>query len=173
MSGIERSLRLGVFATPMDQPVLDLPDHGVKLRHGPDGTQVWDPYRKRWLVLTPEEWVRQHMVGHLVHDLHCPASLIRLEHTIALNGLTKRADIVVHGPAGGPLLLVECKAPHVRLDQKVFEQAARYNLVFKVRFLLVTNGLAHYCCRVDHATGAVDFLPNIPSYGAMTATAPL
>ena len=87
--------------------------------------------------------------------------------TIVLNGLTKRADLVVHGREGRPLLLVECKAPHVRMDRKVFEQAARYNLVFRVPYLLVSNGLVHYCCRVDHVSGAVDFLPKVPAYAAM------
>jgi len=147
---------------------LNLPDHGVKLRHDADGDRVFDPLRRKWLVLTPEEWVRQHTLNHLVHDLSCPASLISLEHTISLNGLAKRADIVVHDGAAKPLLLVECKAPHIKMDQRVFEQAARYNVVFRVRFLMVTNGLVHYCCAVDHHTGAVDFLPKIPSYGEMT-----
>jgi hypothetical protein len=147
---------------------LNLPDHGVKLRHDADGDRVWDPLRKKWLVCTPEEWVRQHVLNHLIHDLACPASLTSLEHTISLNGLTKRADIVVHDRSAKALLLVECKAPHVKMDQKVFEQAARYNLVFRVPFLMVTNGLTHYCCRVDHVTGVVDFLPKVPLYTGMT-----
>ena len=147
---------------------LNLPDHGVKLRHDADGDRVWDPLRKKWLVCTPEEWVRQHVLNHLLHDLGCPASLTSLEHTISLNGLTKRADIVVHGRDGKPLLLVECKAPHVKVDQKVFEQASRYNLVFRVPFLMVTNGLTHYCCRLDLANGTVDFLAKVPMYRVMT-----
>ena len=146
---------------------LNLPDHGVKLRQDADGERVWDPLRKKWLVCTPEEWVRQHVLNHLSHDLGCPGSLTSLEHTISLHGLTKRADIVVHGRAGKPLLLVECKAPHVKVDHKVFEQAARYNLVFRVPFLMVTNGLTHYCCRVDQVSGSVDFLPKVPSYVEM------
>jgi Type I restriction enzyme R protein N terminus (HSDR_N) len=158
--------RASTLEHPLVQP-LNLPDHGVKLRHEVDGDRVWDPLRKKWLVLTPEEWVRQHVVNHLVHDLGCPASLISQEHTISLHGLTKRADVVVHDPAAKPLLLVECKAPQVKLDQAVFEQASRYNVVFRVRFLLVTNGLVHYCCAVDHRTGAVDFLPKVPAYKAM------
>jgi hypothetical protein len=150
---------------------LNLPDHGVKLRHDADAVRVFDPVRRKWLVLTPEEWVRQHVLNHLMHDLGCPASLVALEHTITLNDLTKRADIVVHGNDAKPLLLVECKAPEVRMDQKVFEQAARYNLVFRVRFLLVTNGLTHYCCQVDPNTGTVDFLPKVPPFAEMTRVA--
>lgn len=148
---------------------LNLPDHGVKLRQDPDGVRIWDPLRRRWLVCTPEEWVRQHVINHLVNDLGCPAPLIVQEHRITLNGLAKRADVVVHGPAGRPMLLVECKAPGVPVDQRTFEQAARYNRVFRVPWLLVTNGLRHYCCRLDLDTGAVEFLPAVPPYGAMAA----
>ncbi len=150
---------------------LNLPDHGVKLRHGADGDQVWDPARRRWLVLTPEEWVRQHVLNHLVHDLRCPVSLVAMERIITLNDLTKRADIVVHGRDGKALLLVECKAPEVKVDQAVFEQAARYNLVFRVRYLLVTNGLLHYCCRLDLDKGTVEFLPRLPDFEQMSARA--
>jgi hypothetical protein len=146
---------------------LNLPDHGVKLRQDADGARLWDPLRRKWLLCTPEEWVRQHVVNHLVHDRGCPASLIALEHGIRLNGLAKRADVVVHDRRGAPLLLVECKAPGVPVDQGVFEQAARYNKVFRVPYLLVTNGLKHYCCRLDLDTGAVEFLSAVPDFAAM------
>lgn len=119
------------------------------------------------MALTPEEWVRQHVLNYLVHELGCPASLISVEHTIALNRLVKRADLVVHDRAAKPLLLVECKAPHVPMDQRVLEQVARYNLVFRVPYLFVTNGLVHYACRIDRTSGAVDFLGNIPRYADM------
>lgn len=150
-------------------PALALPDHGLKTRHSPSGPQVFDSIRRRWVALLPEEWVRQHFINHLVHDKGCPASLIAVERTLALNGLSKRADIVVHAADGRPVALVECKAPSVRLGQAVFEQAARYNRVFKVAFLIVTNGLQHYCCRVDLASGAVEFLVEIPDHGALSA----
>lgn len=146
---------------------LNLPDHGVKTRHAPQGDHVFDPIRRRWVTLTPEEWVRQHVLNYLVHELKCPASLISVEHAITLNGTAKRADIVVHDGAGAPLLLVECKAPSVKLDQRAFEQAARYNLVFKVPYLLVSNGLVHYACQVDTGAGTVHFLSQIPPYAAM------
>lgn len=146
---------------------LNLPDHGVKLRQDADGERLWDPLRRKWLLCTPEEWVRQHVLNHLVHDRGCPAPLIAIEHGITLNGLAKRADIVVHDRHGKPLLLVECKAPGVPVDQRVFEQAARYNRVFRVPYLLVTNGLKHYCCRLDLDTGTVEFLPAVPLYAGM------
>lgn len=135
--------------------------------HGPEGDRVFDPVRRRWVALTPEEWVRQHVLNYLVHELGCPASLISVEHTIALNRLAKRADLVVHDRAAKPVLLVECKAPHVPMDQRVLEQVARYNLVFRVPYLFITNGLVHYACRIDRASGTVDFLGNIPRYADM------
>jgi len=147
---------------------LALPDHGVKTKHGAGGARVFDPLRRRWVALTPEEWVRQHFLNHLVHDLGCPPALIAVEQALVLNGLAKRADILLHAPTGEALALVECKAPGVRIGMRAFEQAARYNSVFRVRWLLVTNGLRHYCCTVDHATGAVRFLDRLPTFGEMT-----
>lgn len=150
-------------------PALALPDHGLKTRHGADGPQVFDAIRRQWVALLPEEWVRQHFINFLVRDRGCPASLIAVERTLALNGLSKRADIVVHAADGRPVALVECKAPGVKVSQAVFEQAARYNSVFKVKWLIVTNGLQHYCCRVDHSTGSVDFVVEIPDHAALSA----
>jgi len=149
-------------------PRLDLPDHGVKTKNDADGVRVFDPHRRRWVLLTPEEWVRQHFLNHLVHDLGCPASLIAVERSLVLNELAKRADIVVFGRDGRALVIVECKAPQVRIDQRTFEQVARYNLVFKVGYLIVTNGFRHFCCRIDHATGSVDFLVDIPDFNDMS-----
>jgi hypothetical protein len=155
---------------PGMQP-LHLPDHGVKTKHDGHGPQVFDPVRRRWVALTPEEWVRQHFMNYLVHDLGCPASLIGVERSLVLNEQAKRADLVVHDLTGGPLALVECKAPSVRIDQRTFDQAARYNIIFRVRFLLVTNGLVHYCCRVDHEGGTVHFLDRLPSFAEMSGGA--
>jgi hypothetical protein len=149
---------------------LNLPDHGVKTKQTPEGDTVFDPVRRKWVALTPEEWVRQHFLLFLVNDLKCPASLIAVERSLTLHGRTKRADLVVHGNDGSPLALVECKAPSVKLDQAVFEQASRYNIVFRVAFLFVTNGLQHYCCRVEHSTGAVHFLSKMPGFRAMAGT---
>lgn len=149
-------------------PALALPDHGVKTRNGPDGWQVFDPIRRKWVALLPEEWVRQHFLNFLMHDKGCPASLIQVEQALVLNDLSKRADIVVRATNGRAVALVECKAPGVPIAQSTFEQAARYNVVFKVAWLIVTNGLRHYCCRVDHATGAVDFHVEIPDYATLS-----
>jgi len=153
--------------------VLDLPDHGVKTKQGAEGTTVFDPIRRRWVALTPEEWVRQHVINYFIHDLECPASLIAVETKLVLHGMSKRADLVLHDRSGTPLALVECKAPGVPIGQATFEQAARYNLIYKVRFLMVTNGTKHYCCQVDHQRGSVDFLPSMPTFSTMEeATTP-
>jgi len=148
----------------MGLPALALPDHGVKTKHAADGLQVFDPFRRRWVALTPEEWVRQHFLNHLVHDLGYPASRISVERSLVLNDMAKRADILVHGDAGEPVLLVECKAPGVRITQRTFEQAARYNIVFKVGLLMVTNGTLHYCCAIDHVQGTSTFLERLPHH---------
>lgn len=146
---------------------LELPDHGVKLKQGPDGERIFDPYRRKWVMLTPEEWVRQHFLAHLVHDLGCPETLIRVEQSLSLNGLAKRADATVYDRHGDPLALVECKGPGVKLTQAVFDQASRYNIGLRVRWLFVTNGMKHYCCEVDLVKGKVRFHDKLPSYAVM------
>ncbi len=148
---------------------LNLPDHGVKTKHGPDGDRIFDPVRRAWVALTPEEWVRQHVLNFLVHDRQCPLSLVAVERKLVLNRMTRRADIVVHDRQGRPVLLVECKAPGVKLGRPAFEQAARYNTVFKVPYLLVTNGLVHYICRVHHGDGRIEFLHALPDHPALCA----
>ena len=127
-------------------------------------TLVLDVYRKRFVKLTPEEEVRQRFAGYLVEEKGFPASLIMTEYSLKLNKLTRRCDILVHKPAGHPALLVECKAPEVSISQASFDQVARYNLAFRVRYLIVTNGLKHYCCQLDFETEKISFLSEIPAY---------
>ncbi|QQR86972.1 MAG: type I restriction enzyme HsdR N-terminal domain-containing protein [Flavobacteriales bacterium] len=148
---------------------LQLPDFGLKLRSHGTGEEVFDPCRKLWVALTPEENVRQHFLNYLVHERQCPLGLVRTEHEIKLNGMSKRADIVVHDEHGQPLALVECKAPEVRIDQAAFDQAVRYNLVFKVHWLILTNGLKHYCYHLDPGTGEVKNRSLIPTWTDMRA----
>ena len=125
---------------------------------------VLDVYRKRFVKLTPEEEVRQRFARYLVEEKGFPASLIMTEYSLKLNKLTRRCDILVHKPAGHPALLVECKAPEVSISQASFDQVARYNLAFRVRYLIVTNGLKHYCCQLDFETEKISFLSEIPAY---------
>ncbi len=126
---------------------------------------VLDIYRKRFVKLTPEEEVRQRFARYLVEEKGYPASLVMTEYSLKLNKMTRRCDILVHKPAGHPAVLVECKAPEVTISQATFDQVARYNLAFRVEYLMVTNGLKHYCCKIDFETEKVIFLSDIPSYG--------
>jgi hypothetical protein len=143
---------------------LNLPAYEFRYRTEGEMTLVLDVYRKRFVKLTPEEEVRQRFARYLVEEKGFPASLIMTEYSLKLNKLTRRCDILVHKPAGHPALLVECKAPEVSISQASFDQVARYNLAFRVRYLIVTNGLKHYCCQLDFETEKISFLSEIPAY---------
>lgn len=126
--------------------------------------QVLDPVRRRYVRLSPEEWVRQHLVRTLVEHLGYPLGLIALEPTIATAGGLRRPDVVAFDRDGQPALIAECKAPRVRIGQDVFEQVSRYNVVARAAALVVTNGEVHYCWRVDRDAGTLRFLEAIPPY---------
>lgn len=150
--------------------LLNLPSYDLKT-HEEDGKKyIFDPFRSKYLVLTPEENVRQHFARYLVEELSYPASLMMSEYSLTLNKMNKRCDLIVFDRAGKPLVLVECKAPEVKISQAVFDQVARYNLVFKVSYLMVSNGLKHYCCKIDFDSGKIDFLKTMPSYGELTGS---
>ena len=143
---------------------LNLPAYEFQYRLD-DGKQfILDVFRKKYVLLTPEEEVRQRFARYLTDEMGYPASLMMTEFSLKLNEMTRRCDILVHKPAGHPAVLVECKAPEVKITQAVFDQAARYNLVFKVKYLMVTNGLKHYCCEINFETEKIDFLKEIPAY---------
>jgi hypothetical protein len=146
---------------------LNLPEY--EFRYRTDGEVVWvmDAYRKCFVKFTPEEEVRQRFARYLVEEKDYPASLVLTEYSLKLHKLSRRCDILVHKPAGHPVVLVECKAPEVRISQATFDQVARYNLAFKVSYLMVTNGLKHYGCRVDFSDGKITFLNDIPAYGEL------
>ncbi|MFH0758074.1 MAG: type I restriction enzyme HsdR N-terminal domain-containing protein [Bacteroidota bacterium] len=143
---------------------LNLPEYDFQQRAEDGKTFVLDPFRKRYVVLSPEEEVRQRFARFLVEERGYPASLIQTEYSLKLNKMVRRCDILVHKPAGVPSVLVECKAPVIKISQSAFDQAARYNLVFRVRYLMLTNGMKHYCCRVDFDTSQVEFIDRIPFY---------
>jgi hypothetical protein len=148
---------------------LNLPAYDFRTRTHGGELQVLDVYRKRFVKLTPEEEVRQRFARYLVEEKDFPASLIQTEFALKVNKLMRRCDILVHKPAGHPVLLVECKAPEVSITQASFDQVARYNLAFRVSYLIVTNGMKHYCCRIDFKTGNISFLDEIPGYAALSA----
>lgn len=146
---------------------LNLPPFEPKISHQDGKTVVWDPVRKRWTAFTPEENVRQAFVSYLVNHKGYPISHIANEQAIELNGMSRRCDTVVYDKAGHPKVIVEYKAPSVTLSQKVFDQIARYNLVLHVDYLIVSNGLKHYCVRMDYAAGKYTFLQDIPNYAEL------
>lgn len=150
---------------------LNFPHYEFRLRQSDEKQQIFDIARKKFVALTPEEWVRQHILHHLHQAKSVPLSLIGVEVSLKLNSLVKRADLVVYARTGKPLMLIECKAPGVSVSQLVFDQAARYDMIFHVNFMLITNGLSHYCCRFNHDEHSYSFLPDIPSYEEMIATA--
>lgn len=125
---------------------------------------IFDEIRKKKVVLTPEEWVRQNFIRYMNKVFHIPYSLMVLEKDLELNGLKKRADILVYSKDGNPFAIVECKASHVTISQEVFDQIARYNMVLKVPYLIVTNGLDHYYSAIDFNNSICRFLPQFPTY---------
>lgn len=143
---------------------LNLPGYDYKIRTVNGKNQLFDPLRRRFVALTPEEWVRQHVVNYLITYKHYPAERLVNEAQIRLNGLTRRCDTVLYDKDVNPLVIMEYKAPTITIDQKVFEQVAAYNWVLKADYLIVSNGLSHYCCRYDYENQRVIFLEEIPAY---------
>jgi hypothetical protein len=143
---------------------LNLPSYPFRIKSSEQISQIFDAVRKKYVALTPEEWVRQHIIRYLTEELHYPASLVAVEMNLTLNGLRKRCDIVAYDTNGFPLLIVECKAPSVRLTQKTFEQVARYNMVLKVRYLMISNGIETYCCEINFEEQTYRFMENLPTY---------
>ena len=125
---------------------------------------IFDVVRKKFLVLTPEEWVRQNTLQYLIHELHIPLSLINVEKQIKVYDTIKRYDIVAYNTDGSIHLIVECKAPKIKITQDTFDQIARYNFALKGTFLMVTNGLAHYYCQMDFEKEHYSFLETLPVY---------
>ena len=128
-------------------------------------TLVFDEIRKKFVALTPEEWVRQHVAWFLFTHKKYPKSHINVEKKLQLNQTVKRYDVVIFNKSGNIHLIVECKAPHIPISQNVFDQIARYNLSLNADYLMVTNGLAHYYCRMDFKAERYVFLKDIPEYG--------
>ena len=143
---------------------LNLPPANLRMRQTARGVEIYDQLRKKWLLITPEEWVRQNFISFLINHRGYSAGLMANEMSISLNGTTKRCDTVIYNRELSPLAIVEYKEPSVTLTQKVFEQIARYNIVLKVKYLIVSNGLKHYCCEVDMLNNHYRFLSDIPMY---------
>ncbi len=149
------------MTTPV-HPSLNLPSFVYQINS--EGL-IFDIFRKKYVVLTPEEWVRQHFAHYLTEHLQYPKALIKIEGAIQLNGRKKRADIIVYGKDTQPFLVVECKSYDVKLGEATFRQSAWYNHSLQAPYLVITNGLYHYCCRIDRENQSFDFQPGLPSYG--------
>lgn len=143
---------------------LKLPAYNAKVVVKDGKRNIFDPLRRKYVALTPEEWVRQHFINFLISCKGYPGSLLANEIAITLNGTSKRCDSILFDRQGQPQMIVEYKAPTVKITSKVFDQIARYNIVLKVKFLIVTNGIDHYCCKVDYQNNRCVFLQDIPDY---------
>jgi hypothetical protein len=143
---------------------LNLPTYSFNIKLIEQRKYIFDFIRKKFVILTPEEWGRQNFLKYMVEEKKYPASLIFVEKEFKLNNLSKRSDVVVYNKLGSPILIVECKAASVKIDQKVFDQIARYNMKLNVDFLIVTNGLEHFCCKIDYKDKKYLFLKEVPEY---------
>ncbi len=147
-----------------EYPKLNLPpvELNVKVENGK--AKVFDPLRRKFVAFTPEEYVRQHFVAYLADGLHYPRGLMGNEVSLDINGLWRRCDTLVSDREGKPLMVVEYKAPGVTITQDVFDQIARYNMVIGARYVVVSNGLRHFCCMMDSSGSSYQFIPRIPDH---------
>jgi len=143
---------------------LNLPDFEYVLKKEEGKLLILDSIRKKYLVLTPEEWVRQHFVNYLIQTLQYPRSLIRIEGGLQFNRLQKRSDIVVFDREGKPWMVIECKAPDLAMSQQTLRQASVYNHSLKAKYLVITNGLQHICCATDWEANTTAVLEEMPPY---------
>jgi predicted type IV restriction endonuclease len=143
---------------------LNFPTYNFRFKNSKNKIAIFDEIRKKFVILTPEEWVRQHVVRFLLQHKNYPKSLVNVEKLLKINGLTKRYDAVVFNNDGSIFILVECKAPEVKITQHTFDQIARYNMTMKAQYLMVTNGHNHYFCQMDFENEKYIFLENLPNY---------
>lgn len=143
---------------------LNLPAYPFKITQKDETVFIFDELRKKHLVLTPEEWVRQHFIQNLITEKKFPKTLIQIEGGLVLNQLQKRSDILIYNTKGEKLMLVECKAPKVKITQAVFDQAARYNSIHQASWIVLTNGLQHIYAKMDLKKGSFDFIQELPDY---------
>lgn len=143
---------------------LRLPAGNFRVKSTEKGRAIFDPIRKKFVHLTPEEWVRQHVVLFLLSRKRIPQNLINIEKQLIIAGTTKRYDIISYNTDGSIHLVVECKAPEIKIDQSVFDQIARYNLALNAQYLMVSNGMDHYFCTMDYDKQTYNFIPDLPEY---------
>ena len=142
----------------------NFPKFEYRFKNTENKVSIFDVIRKKFVILQPEEWVRQHCIHYLIVHKKYPKSLINIEKELTINGLKKRYDIVIFNPDGSIFLIVECKAPKITINQTTFDQIARYNLALNAEYLMVTNGINHYYCQMDIKAEKYQFLKDIPNY---------
>ncbi len=143
---------------------LNLPSFDVKVKKSEGKVFIFDGVRKKYVVLTPEEWVRQHMVNYLINHRFYPRALFRIEGSLTYNTLTKRSDILIYNRAGKPWMLIECKSSSIKLSQRAFNQAAIYNMTVGARYVAVSNGMVHYCCLAPKPGVEPHFMDEFPEF---------
>jgi hypothetical protein len=143
---------------------LNLPVFSFRIKEEKSKSFIYDEFRKKYVTLTPEEWVRQHIAHYLKTDLHYPPGRISVEMPVKVKNRQKRCDVVVFGDKGEPLLVVECKSYEVKLNQQVVDQVSLYNFSLQVDYLVITNGMDHYCLRLNRSHGGYAFIERIPGY---------
>lgn len=148
----------------MPFPKLNLPSVDLKTKLEKGTMQVFDVVRKKYVKLTPEEWVRQNFIHYLKNEKDYPFGLMGIEKMVKYNNLKTRADIIFYNHKGSAEMIVECKAPNLKITQDVFDQIAKYNFQLKVRYLIVTNGIQHFCCAMNYSKNDIEFLQDIPAY---------
>ena len=143
---------------------LNFPHYSFRFKNSENKIEAFDEVRKKFIIVTPEEWVRLHTVQFLKQEKDFPLSYINVEKQLMLGEMMKRYDIVVFNSAGNIHLIVECKAPSVKIDQGTFDQIARYNMKLQATYLMVTNGLQHYYCKMDYVKEKYNFLRELPAF---------
>lgn len=148
---------------------LNLPSYDFRLKQEGKKTKIFDAIRGNYFDLSPEEWVRQNLVNYFIHEKEYPRGLMAIEKGLLVNGIKKRTDILVYSNEGNPILMVECKAPTVKINQAAFDQIARYNIHYKLPYLVVSNGLMHFCAKINFKTNTFMFLKDLPAYHELEA----
>lgn len=143
---------------------LNLPQYPFRIKKEGDKTLIFDAVRRKFVIVTPEEWVRQHFIEYLKREKNYPASLMAVEKKVLVNGLQRRFDLLVYAKTGTPALIAEFKAPSVKITQETFDQAVRYNMALRVKYIVVSNGMQHFACEIDYEINSYRFLPEVPEY---------
>jgi len=146
---------------------LNLPEYKFRIKKHDQRLLIFDSQRKRYVSLTPEEWVRQHFIRFLIEEKGYPAAYLAIEKQLSMNGMNKRCDAILYNEHALPILIIELKAPHIPISQATFDQVAVYNSKLKVDFFMISNGLEHYCCHVNTETAQYEFFAELPDYSKL------